>query len=860
MKSLPIDEVIPELKIRLQDSRSAILIAEPGAGKTTRTPLELLKESWLEGQGILLLEPRRLAARSAASYMSKELGERVGETVGYRIRNESRVSKATRITVVTEGILTRMIQQDPALLGTGLIIFDEFHERSIHADLGLALALQSRTVLRDDLRILIMSATLDSSQLKELLLDATVVQSRGRVYSVTTHHFPKQNNEQIENTVVRAVRLAVSAHTGNLLVFLPGVREIRRVEALLTGSLPGGVIVTPLYGALTQEQQQMAIEAAPPGQRKIVLSTSIAESSLTVHDVTVVIDSGLRRSSLFSARTGMSRLVTTRVARDAADQRRGRAGRTAPGVCYRLWSEAEDRTLVPQTPPEILEADMAPLALEIAAWGAASPKELGWLTSPPEGPYQQAVELLKQLGALDHAGVITAYGRRMAALGLHPRLAHMLFQARSLGLLHEASLLAAMLEERDLFQGTALGRDVDLRSRLTLMIQQFDESSKLGEGAPLLHSSDIFRSRRNELQRLESLSRQWERRIVELTDGEEGALQSKSGISVESDNVESALFCGLLVSFAYPDRIARRRPDGRYVLANGRGAVFPFSQPLSEEPYLAIAEVDDVGTEGRILLAAPLREQDLIHYHRPRIHEHRTVQWDDQSGAIRVRVRTVLGAIVLKDIPDPNPSQEDITKAVLGAVSERGVAILPWDKKAREIQSRIEFLRKWKGHWPDVSDEHLSASAEEWLAPYVSTVRKRADLNSLSMATILESMLDWHKVQELNSEAPASLVVPSGSKIRIHYEGAGAPYAAVRLQELFGLMDTPKLAYNLIPLTFHLLSPASRPVQVTSDLRNFWEHTYFEVKKDLKGRYPKHYWPDDPMQAIATRKVRPDKA
>lgn len=859
MKSLPIDEVIPELRSCLQVSGSAILIAEPGAGKTTRTPLELLKEPWLGDQGILLLEPRRLAARSAASYMSKELGERVGDTVGYRIRNESRVSNATRITVVTEGILTRMIQQDPALIGTGLIIFDEFHERSIHADLGLALALQSRLMLREDLRILIMSATLDSSELKELVQDAPVVQSKGRIYPVTTHHFPMHDNERIENTVVRAVGVAVTAHKGNLLVFLPGVREIRRVEELLKGSLPGDLIVTPLYGALTQEQQQRAIEVAPQGKRKIVLSTSIAESSLTVDGVTVVIDSGLRRSALFSARTGMNRLVTTRVARDSADQRRGRAGRTAPGICYRLWSEAEDRMLLPQTPPEILEADMAPLALEVAAWGAASPKELNWLTPPPEGPYQQAVELLIQLGALDNAGVITAYGRRMAALGLHPRLAHMLYQARRLGLLHEACLLAAMLEERDLFQGTSMGRDVDLRSRLELLMQ-LGESTKNSEGDQLLNKSEIFQTRYSELQRLETISRQWERRISELADGEEVDLESRTGKSGVPRIEERELYCGLLISFAYPDRIARRRPDGRYVLANGRGAAFPFNQILGEEAYLAIAEVDDMGPEGRILLAAPLREQDLTAYHSDRIQQLRTVQWDQNSGGIRVRVRTVLGAIVLKDIPDPSPSQEDITKAVLGAVEEHGVAILSWDKKARELQSRIQFLRKLKGHWPDVSDENLSASPEEWLAPYVTHVRKRADLESLNLASILESMLDWHLLQELNCEAPAHLIVPSGSKIKIHYDGAGAPYAAVRLQELFGMLDTPMLGYHQIPLTFHLLSPAARPVQVTSDLRSFWEHTYFEVKKDLKGRYPKHYWPDNPMQAIATRKVRPDKA
>ncbi|WP_339822384.1 ATP-dependent helicase HrpB [Paenibacillus sp. FSL R7-0216] len=889
---LPIDEVIPELKTALGRSGTAVLLAEPGAGKTTRVPLSLLSEPWMEGQRILLLEPRRLAARAAAVYMASQLGEAVGETVGYRMRGDSRVSAKTRITVVTEGILTRLLQQDPALIGTGLIIFDEFHERSLHADLGLALAWQSRQLLRDDLRLLVMSATLDPGPIADLLDGAPVVQSRGRMFPVETVYAPGTPKESLERTVDRAVRRSLTAHDGSVLVFLPGAREIRRAESLLAGGgLPADVMLAPLYGALPQAEQRRAIEPAPAGRRKVVLATSIAESSLTVDGVTVVIDSGLRRTSLFSPRTGMSRLVTARAARDSADQRRGRAGRTAPGVCYRLWSEAEDRLLAARTPPEMLEADLAPLALELAAWGAAAPDELAWLDAPPPAPYARAVQLLRQLDALDAAGRITAHGRRMAALGLHPRLAHMLLRARELGLGAPACALAALLEERDLLRGPA-SRDADLRGRLALVLAASGRAA-----GP------------DELRRVAALARQWEQRLAELErlafaepdgyapsgsldtsaelggavvpeaaddpdyeppDGEEAAGASvtaglaapaitpairTTGSSVQTDLDRS---CGLLVSFAYPDRIASRRPDGRYLLRNGRGAQLLVKDSLGSAAFLAIAEVDDEGAEGRILLAAPLEEEDLYRHHAAEIAEERSAEWDDVSGTVRARIRRTFGAIVLREQPDPAPSPDQITGALLDAVAAKGVAILPWTEKARKLQERLMFLYRLNNEWPDVSDESLGTTAETWLAPYLSGVRKRADLQALSLYNILENLLSWSQQQELNAEAPTHLHVPSGSKIQIHYDGPQAPYAAVRLQEVFGMMETPRIGFGRVPITLHLLSPASRPVQVTSDLRSFWQNTYFEVKKDLKGRYPKHYWPDDPLQATATRRVRPD--
>lgn len=837
MTLLPIDNVLPELQEHLRKGCSAVLLAEPGAGKTTRTPLKLLNEPWLDGHGILLLEPRRLAARSAATYMAKQLGESVGETIGYRIRSDSRVSSRTRITVVTEGILTRMLQNDPALIGTGLIIFDEFHERSIHADLGLALALQSQQLLREDLRILIMSATLDPEPIAQLLGTSSVIQSLGRNYPVETRYLTTSIKEHLDVTVERAITSALRAYQGSILVFLPGAREIRRVERRLAGNIPSDVIVTPLFGALSQAEQQRAIEAAPPGTRKVVLATSIAESSLTVDGVTVVIDSGLRRTALFSPRTGMSRLVTTRAARDSADQRRGRAGRTAPGVCYRLWSESDDHALAERTPPEMLEADLTPLALEVAAWGASSTDELDWLDAPPVAPYNQAVQVLRQLGALDDEHRITNHGIKMSELGLHPRLAHMLLRADALGLGRVACRLAALLEERDLFKGQLAGRDCDMVSRLSLLMEYDRSASQLGNS-----HYDVDQA---ELRRILDVSRQWEKGL---------------GLGKFSEEIEQdwQRYCGLLISFAYPDRIARRRPDGRYLLRSARGAVFTHQQPLGMEDFLAIAEVDDQGTESVILLAASLTESDLNTYYREDMSDEKSVQWDEDAGKVKVRRRLTLGAIVLKDVPDPNPTQEDITRALLQAVRLQGVSILPWNSKSRLLQARMQFMHKLDERWPDVSDEALTTDSEQWLAPYISDFRKRADLQSLSLYSILENWLGWDRTQQLNTEAPTHLIVPSGSKVQIHYDDPQVPYVAVRLQEVFGMMETPRIGYGQVKITMHLLSPASRPVQVTSDLQSFWKNTYFDVKKDLKGRYPKHYWPDDPLQATATRKVRPE--
>ncbi|WP_138493874.1 ATP-dependent helicase HrpB [Paenibacillus pinistramenti] len=837
---LPVDECLPLLAEVLKEDGNAVLIAEPGAGKTTRTPLALLKEPWLNGLGIIMLEPRRLAARSAAAYMARELGEQVGETVGYRIRMENKTGPRTRITVVTEGILTMMLQKDPALMETGLIIFDEFHERNLHSDLGLALARQSQQLLRDDLRLLVMSATLKEGPVAGLLGGARVVRSEGRVYPVETRYLPERSTAPLEMLVRQTVSAALKEHDGSLLVFLPGIREIRRAEQQLAGIELNGAKVVSLYGSMSQDEQQEAVKALPDGRRKIVLATSIAESSLTVEGVTVVIDSGLRRTELFSPRTGMGRLTTVKAARDSADQRRGRAGRTAPGVCCRLWTEEEDRQLREETPPEMLEADLSPLALSLAVWGSP-PSELDWITPPPQGGYAAAVRLLTELGALGEDGRVTESGLEMAGLGLHPRLGRMLLEARRLGRGRLACLLAALLE--DSRQLRAGGNDADVRRALAALLGAARSAGTAGAASPAAPGRQAAAA----MQPLLLQSRRW-------------AQQLGAGGEPLPSAAEAEEECGLLLSFAFPDRIGQLRPGGRYLLSGGRGAAFPAGSPLAGTPYIVAADVDDEGTESRIQWAAPLDERQLEACWRSRMKESRRVVWDEETGSVRAWHTVMLGSIVYREQPDPKPSAQDIEQALLQTLQNGGIGLLPWNAKARQLQERIMFLGRFvtDGEWPDVSDSGLEQMAADWIGPYLQGFRRKSDLQKLHLIPLLESLLTWEQKQQLDREAPASITVPSGSKIPVSYEGPQAPYISVRLQEMFGLMDTPKLAFGRTPLTIHLLSPAGRPVQVTSDLRSFWTHTYFEVRKDLKGRYPKHYWPDDPLAAEATRKVRPN--
>ncbi|GLX70764.1 ATP-dependent helicase HrpB [Paenibacillus glycanilyticus] len=826
MNQLPIDAVLPEVLRALREGTNAVLIAEPGAGKTTRVPLALLGEPWLAGRKIIMLEPRRLAARSAAKFMAGTLGEKVGETVGYRVRLDTKVSAKTRIEVVTEGVLTRMLQEDQGLEQVGAVLFDEFHERHLHGDLGLALALQSQMLLREDLRLMVMSATLNAEPVSELLGGAPVIRSSGRMFPVETRYRASRMEGKVEPHVASTIIQAIREQEGDVLVFLPGVGEIRRTASILAQSgLPPQVRIAELHGNLSLEAQDAAVAPCKDGERKVVLATSIAESSLTVEGIRVVVDSGLMRVPRFSPRTGMTRLETTPVSQASADQRRGRAGRLAPGICYRLWTELEHPYLPLQNTPELLEADLAPLALELSVWGVADPGELMWLDAPPEASYRQARELLMLLHALDGEGRTTGWGNRIARLGLHPRLGFMLLKAEELNLTAEACELAALLSERDLLPQE---RTVDVQLRLDALHGRHGRAEV----------------DRNAVQRIRAQAKQW-RQMLEPSRGENDSTW----------NEPSQI--GLLIALAYPDRIAQRRTDGRYLLANGRGAVLPELQPLSRMAFLAACELDDAGGESRIRLAAELQVDKLEQAAGEQFQVEEAVEWDAAALAVRARRRVRLGAILLKETPLQQPAPERIAQALADGIAQAGMGLLPMSKAAKQLQARMLLMARHNSSWPDVSEEALLASVHDWLLPHLYGMKNRSDLQKLNMVQLFEGLLSWGQRQELEEQVPTHMSVPSGSRIPIDYSDPDAPFIAVRLQELFGLRETPRLAGGRLPLTLHLLSPSQRPVQVTRDLRSFWNEAYFEVKKDLKGRYPKHYWPDDPYAAQPTNRVRP---
>lgn len=831
MNQLPIMQVLPDLKTILSSSRAAVLIAEPGAGKTTGTPPAFLDEPWLEGKTILMLEPRRLAARSAATYMASCLGESVGQTVGYRMRNDTKVGKNTRIVVVTEGVLTRMLQSDPSLGDVGLVIFDEFHERSLHADLGLALTLEAQGVLRDDLRILIMSATLDSERVSRMLGGAPVVDCPGRTYPVETIFVPTTGNLPIEKTAAAAVRRALAEQTGDVLVFLPGEREIRRTQSELeNGILPSGTVLRPLYGQLPQVMQDSAVARSIQCERKVVLATSIAETSLTIEGVRTVIDTGLRRTQVFSPRTGMPSLTTVPVSKASADQRRGRAGRTAPGVCYRLWSQEEHYRLPDDNVPEIMETDLAQLALELALWGVREPAALQWLDAPPAAPYAQGTALLRQLGALDASGAITPHGRSMAALGAHPRAAHMLLRAAELGAAPLACRLAALLGERDLFKGPAT-QNCDLTLRVEALLR-FERSADAGGADPAALRA-VLRESHNFLAQLQA---------------------------APDTRANDISLCGLLLSFAYPDRIGQKRGDGAFLLSSGRGAAMREGQPLARSTYIVAVSVDDgVASQGRIMLAAELQEAELLKHHADAITEEVEVYWDRESSSVKKRRRTMLGALVIKETTHERSTEEETANVLLHVIATKGMEILPWEKGSIQLRQRMMFMHALRADWPDVSNDVLTETLEEWISPYIQGMRNLRDLQRIPLSRALEGMLDYNQRQSLEKEVPTHITVPSGSRVPVDYSNPAAPVLAVRLQELFGQVDTPRLGGGKVPVLLHLLSPARRPMQVTSDLASFWRGTYFEVKKELKSRYPKHYWPDDPLQAIPTNRTRPSK-
>lgn len=829
MKALPIEWVLPALRTALDGGGNAVLIASPGAGKTTRVPLALKDSQWLQGRKIVMLEPRRLAARAAAAYIAGELGEKVGETVGYRVKHDTKVGPSTVVEVVTEGVLTRMLQRDPSLEDVGLVIFDEFHERNLHADTGLALCLQAQELFRPDLRLLAMSATMEGETVAELLGGAPVLTAPGRMFPVETIYADKRPECLLEEEAARTIRRALAEHEGDVLVFLPGAAEIRRVMDKLEPD--EGLCVRPLYGQLTQREQDEALRPARDGRRKVVLATSIAETSLTVEGVRIVIDSGWMRVPRFSPRTGMTRLETVRVARSSADQRRGRAGRTAPGVCYRMWTEAEDALLEDRAKPEILEADLAPLMLELAVWGVRDPSELKWLDAPPAASVSQAKELLRSLDAIDDEGACTAHGRQMAELGVHPRLAHMMLRGAESGLAGLACDLAALLSERDVLRFERGFADADLSLRLDAA---FGYGALAAPGAAADEAA---------CRRVRQDSRELRRSLSARDTPEQAGGKAQAG---------------LLLAFAYPDRIARRRPDGRYLLAGGRGAAFGTRQRLSGCEWIVVAELDDAGADGRILLAAELAEADLPQAFAGRVTAEESVCWDRETGSVRAVRRQRLGAILIREEPVRAPDPDRQLEALLAGIREEGLDILPWTAATRQWRQRLAFLHRIDPEsWPDGSDEALLGSLEQWLGPHVAGFRSRSDLQRLRMGEVLETWLSWEQRRAFDELAPTHIRVPSGSRIAVDYSDPAAPVLAVRLQELFGLHDTPRLANGRVPVVIHLLSPAGRPVQVTSDLRSFWRTGYFEVKKDLKGRYPKHYWPDDPLEAVATNRVRP---
>jgi ATP-dependent helicase HrpB len=843
---LPIDTVLPRLLETLQDGVNAVLIAEPGAGKTTRVPLALLDQPWLSGKKILMLEPRRLAARSAAHFMASSLGEQAGETVGYRVRLDTRIGRRTRIEVVTEGVLTRILQEDPALEQFGAILFDEFHERHLHGDLGLALCLQSQALLRDDLRLVVMSATLDAGPISNLLGGAPVIRSEGRVFPVSTYYAPSRITGRIEPQMGHTIMEALRAHKGDVLAFLPGAAEIRRTARWLTeAGLESHIRIEELHGSLPLEKQNAAVSPCPEGERKVVLSTSIAESSLTVQGVTIVVDCGLMRVPRFSPRTGMSRLQTVAVSQASADQRRGRAGRLAPGVCYRLWTEQEQFYLPAQSEPEIREADLASLALELAVWGIQDPLELDWLTPPPAAAYEQAVSLLRQLKAVDTYGKPTNTGTRMAQFGLHPRLGAMILQAAERGNSRAACDLAALLSERDLLPQE---RNVDIQLRLDLLYRLTGRDGSFSKGGRSDHPGSAA------AYRIMAQADQWDRIAVQYE------TITNVNRQLESEPAQLAgetMPIGVLIAFAYPDRIAQRRSDGRYLLANGRGAVLPELQPISRSTYLTACDLEDEGTESRIRLAAELTLNHIEQYLSVYIISEDVVEWDSASQAVRARKRVRLGSIILKESPLQQPDENQVADTLLAAIRQAGFVMLPMSKQAVQLKARMNLMALSGEDWPDASDEALLQTMEHWLKPHIYGMKSRSDLQKLPMLQLLEGKLSWKQKQELDEQVPTHIVVPSGSRVPIDYSDPDSPVLAVRLQELFGMKDTPRLARGRLAVTLHLLSPSQRPVQVTRDLRSFWESAYFEVKKDLKGRYPKHYWPDDPYTAAPTNRAKP---
>lgn len=819
--NLPVTEIVPQVRKTLHEQSTLIIGAPPGAGKSTLLPLVLFEENFLEGKKVIMLEPRRLAARSIAMRMAELLGEEVGQTVGYRIRFENKISAQTKIEVVTEGILTRMLQNDNALENVGLVIFDEFHERNLQADLALALCREAQQVLRPDLRLMIMSATLNIPQLQRIL-NAPVVESKGRAYPVEIIHTGDADEYLISELVAQTIVRAVKEHEGDVLAFLPGEGEIRKCEELLKNQLDD-FRIHPLYGMLPYNAQYAAIMPDKQGKRKIVLATSIAETSLTIEGIKIVVDSGFGRRSRFDAASGLSRLETLRITKDAADQRAGRAGRLSAGVCYRLWTNATHERMAEHRIPEIMEADLCSLVLELCKWGTDDITKLCWLTLPPKSSLQQAYDTLHQIGALDN-GRITEHGKQVHQLACHPRIAHMLLLAETDSMKALGCDIAGVLEERDPLPKES-GIDLNLRI----------------EALRRARSHNVFN---NKFKRIEKNAASY-RKLLKL--------------EANNDPVD-AYDTGLLLAYAYPERIASAKPgnNAQFQLANGKIATAGHKDDLAHESWLAVANMDLRDGLGKIFLAAPLNPKDLIHL----VKEKQTITWDTRKGGLICATELKIGSIVLQSKPLAKPDEQLVQEAICYAIKLEGESLLDFTEQFTQLQNRISSLRVWNEgeHWPIVTTEHLLLSAKEWLGPYLKDVRKVEDLKKLDLAESLLHSLTWEQQQLLEQLAPAKLEVPSGSKIRIEYFSHGAaPVISVRLQEVFGMENTPTVNDGKNKTVLHLLSPGYKPVQVTTDLKSFWNNTYHEVKKELQRRYPKHAWPDDPWVAKAVAKGRSTK-
>lgn len=822
--TLPIHALLPDIKAALAAGPNLVLEAPPGAGKTTQVPLLLLEAPWRGDGKIIVLEPRRLAARGAAHRLAAHLGEDVGGQVGYRVRLDRKIGPKTRIECVTTGLFLRQLQADPELTGVAALVFDEFHERSVDADLTLAFALEAQASLRPDLRLLVMSATLDGAAIARLMPGTQRLTSEGRAFPVTTHHLGDDSNTWLDRQMAAAIRQALGEAEGDILAFLPGLSEIRRTERSL-GDV-GEAIILPLHGDLPLPEQERAIHPDPQGRRKIVLSTSIAESSLTIAGIRIVVDSGQRRTARFDPATGMTRLVTTKVALANADQRRGRAGRLGPGICYRLWSANSERALAAQPAPEILEIDLAPLALELAAWGIDDPASLSLLDPPPAASLAQARELLRELGALDTAHRITAHGRAMAELGLHPRLAHMLITAKAHGQGPLACDIAALLSERDIIAGPARGAD-------------------LGQRLEMLASGGGDRNARS---RIQQAAKDWRRQL-----------------GIGSEQSGSRAQAGSIVALAYPDRLAQQRGgQGQYRLASGRGAELAIEDPLSREPFLAVATLDAGQKSARIYLAAPITLGEIEEDFGDLITSTQSVTWNARTEIVEAKRERRLLALVLDEKPLQKPDTDLLRAAMLDGIRQMGLAALPWSAATKTLRARVSFLRRAlpekapnDQRWPDWSDEALLATLGDWLGPHLGNVTRRSHLERIDLYAALTASLDWQQRQALDTLAPVHLDVPSGSRVPLDYESGDQPILAVRLQEMFGATETPRIAGGRAPVLLHLLSPARRPVQVTQDLTSFWSNAYKAVKADLKSQYPRHYWPDDPLVAEPTARAKP---